>query len=84
MNWAAIAKVVEQLLRKFFRREHGKAVDEINENRSLKLIQVQNPRSGWRKIIDREKGEIIGEGDEWLEGVTVTTKSKVQVAEPDE
>ena len=84
MNWAAIAKVVEKFLRKFFRREHGKAVDEINENRSLKLIQVQNPKSGKWKIIDREKGEIIGEGDEWLEGVTVTTKSKVQVAEPDE
>jgi hypothetical protein len=33
MNWAAIAKVVEKLLRKFFRREHGKAVDEINQNR---------------------------------------------------
>ena len=84
MNWAAIAKVFEQFLRKFFRREHGKAVDEINENRSLKLIQVQNPKSGKWKIIDREKGVIIGEGDEWLEGVTVATKSKVQEAEEDE
>ena len=33
MNWAAIAKVFEQFLRKFFRREDGKAVDEINQNR---------------------------------------------------
>jgi len=82
MNWAAIAKVVEQFLRKFFRREHGKAVDTINQNR---LVQSRNPKSGKWIVVDRAKGEIIGEGDEPLEDVEIVNKTdpiihrKVQV-----
>jgi hypothetical protein len=72
IDWKAILaalKVLEKkVLRPCYRRRHEKAVDEINRNR---LVQVRNPRSGQWKIIDRDKGEIIGTADKAEEGIEV-------------